>query len=386
MKSVLYIISGFDISKNNGVMNRCLSFVNCFSSHGYKVTVLALPHVKQFFKSNKRKKAMPGNARWMAFPHYYSYRPSVLNLFAYVEKFFILVKSCIIRPSYILADGCVSCYLSSWAAHHFRLIANYRADMADEYLLLHNLPHDTIETRRIRRMDVNASKLAKYTICVSTNLKKHLLLTGADLKNNFIFPCCADLQRFNDVKPNTGGRIIVGYFGGTSPWQCITQVIELVVALRKISDDYKLLLLCSGDLTEYQERLDVLGSDNYSVRSLSSPEMPRAIASMDISVAFRSNRNLNVVSSPTKLSESLAAGVPLIVSRFCGDYNDILIEGVNGVVTNDIYPTEKELLMIDSFCRKVKSNRQLYFDTCRASVKQRTQALYSDGFIKMIES
>ena len=138
MKSVLYIISGFDISKNNGVKNRCLSFVNCFSSHGYKVTVLALPYVKQFFKSIKVKKTMPVNAKWMLFPHYYSFRPSVLNLFAYVEKLYILAISLIIRPSYILADGCVSCFLSSWAACYFRLIANYRADQSDEYLLLHN--------------------------------------------------------------------------------------------------------------------------------------------------------------------------------------------------------------------------------------------------------
>lgn len=386
MKSVLYIIAGFDISKNDGVMTRCLSFVGCFSSHGYRVTVLALPYVKRFFKSRKGRKTMPGNAKWMLFPHCYSFSRSFLNLFAYIEKLYILLVSFILRPSYILADGCVSCFISSWAARNFRLIANYRADMSDEYLLLHNFSHDTIEARRIRKMDVDASKLAKYSICVSTNLKKYLLSIGAELEHNFIFPCCADLQRFNDVKPNDDSSIIVGYFGGTSPWQCISQVIELVISLRKISNDYKLLLLCSGDLTEFQGKLDVLGSENYSVRSLSSAEMPSAVASMDVSVAFRSNRNLNIVSSPTKLSESLAAGVPLIVSRFCGDYRDIIAEGVNGVVVDDIYPTENEILMIDAFCKKVKSDRKFYFDTCRASVNQRTQAFYSNGFINMIES
>lgn len=386
MKSILYIISGFDYSKHNGVMNRCLSFMRCFTSHGYKVTVLALPFIKCFPKAIKAKSAMPSDARWMILPHYYSYKPSVFSIYTFVEKILIFILSIIERPSFILADGSSSCNMASFSTSFFPLIANFRADESDEYLFLNHIPAETEESRRIKSLCVCAANKSSYSICVSKNLESYLLSLGARFANNYIFPCCADHSRFKDVLPNNSKNIIVGYFGGTSSWQCIKQVIELVISLRKISDRYKLLLLCSGSLHEFQNELESLGGDNYTVKFLSTSEMPAAIASMDISVSFRSNRNLNIVSSPTKLSESLAAGVPLIVSKFCGDYRDILTEGLNGVVTDGITPTDKEIIMIDSFCRKVKSNRLFYFDVCRNSVKNRTQALYSDAFIKLIES
>jgi len=386
MKTVLYVICGFDVSTNGGVMNRCLSFVRCFSSHGYRVIVVALPIAKEYFRSLSAKKSLPGIADWVVFPHYYSWKPTILNLFSFVDKAFLYLLSLIKKPAYILADGGTSCFLCSWASSRTPLIANFRADQSDEFLFQYGYQQETVESKKIKDLDRYAAEISSYSICVSTKLRDYLISLGAPLKNNFIFPCCADIDRFKNVQSIDTKDIVIGYFGGTAPWQCIQEVINLVISLRELSADYKLLLLCSGNLSAYNEELSLLGEDNYSVFSLSNAEMPQYIARMDLSVALRDNRNLNIVSSPTKLSESLAAGVPLLVTRSCGDYADFLEPGTNGIIIDGIKPTTEDIKAIDSFCRKVKSDRRHYFNICRDSVKNRTQAHYSDSFIEMIES
>ena len=208
---------------------------------------------------------------------------------------------------------------------------------------------------------------------------------GISLKRNFIFPCCAKISRFQNVVVSSHPNIIMlGYFGGLQSWQCVEQVIEIAIRLRKLDDRYKLLILTGSKVDKIQHLLDELGKENYILKAVSQEEIPDWVGKMDISFALRSDRSLNRVSSPTKLRESLAAGVPIVVTEASGDWDEV-VSVETGMVIPNLRISEKTIADLHNFCLQVKANRIDFFDKCRNAVANHTWEFYSEKFIKFIE-
>ncbi len=387
-KKLLYVIS-LDLSQYDGVMNRCVSFVNCFKNNGYNVTVVALtPFIGRVVKSYKNIENLPSIAKWLVFPFFKAGKRSWKNIFVYIDKIYILFLTCLLNPKYILADSHECCEVASWSTMISPLIANFRADVVDEKLYSGRYGFDSPDMKEDIRKIKHSIKISSYSICVSNHLKEILeKQSGLTLNNNFIFPCCCDLERFSKIIPHIpDDKFIIGFFGGSSKWHCMDEILDLFLRLRKLSNRYFLLILTGSDMSIYKNKLEVIGNENYSIKKANIYDIPNMISSMDLSVAIRENRELNKVSSPTKLSESLAAGVPLLVTRYSGDYKELMVNNNTGIVINDIFPTNEELLAIHNYCSYVMNNRLSVFNHCREAVANRTQEIYSKQFVNFIEN
>ena len=385
-KKLLYVIDGFNPLYKDGVSNRVKSFCNCFNQAEYRVTVVALPSIKQYFKIIGNKSKLDSDVRWIIIPSLstpnHIYFDKVIAL---ILKLILLFIGIIIRPKFVLADSANTICLCKYLNLLSKVIGNYRGDTIDEsQQRLQCASNDKRIMYQIEKLK-ESTRILNYSICVSRNLE--LLIekqTGGVLKNNFIFPCCANIERFKNVHCVQNSDIVLGYFGGLNDWQCIPQVIKFVIELRKLDPRYRFLLITQSDYKKYEYLLSELGKENYTVISAEQNQIPNLIAKMDISFAIRTNRNLNIVSSPTKISDSLAAGVPVIVTQFTGDYKET-IDGNTGCVLKDENVTDINIKKIHRFCLQVKNNRDYYFDTCRIKVSKRTWNFYAKQFISFIE-
>ena len=78
------------------------------------------------------------------------------------------------------------------------------------------------------------------------------------------------------------------------------------------------------------------------------------------------------MSSPTKICEYLAAGVPMICTRHSGDYARSITNGINGFVADEPDFTEAEVKELLQWLLKVKANREEISSKCVKSVEDRT--------------
>lgn len=386
MKRVLYVIPGLNPLYKDGASNRVNSFINCFKQEGYSVHVLALPIYKDYLLAIKHKKDYSKNATWHILPHIHFIGKRWLNIYSLLEKFYILMLTLCYRCDIVLADYALGGSLARWAKLYSKLIVNHRGDSIDEFKCGGQYDDNDIRIKNHKRYLRDSIKNADASICVSENLRIQLSqYTNMELKNTFIFPCCADISRFeNLVCTENNERIVLGYFGGFNKWQCIDVMLDIFIELQQKDPRFYLLILTNSDYSSYKEKLALIGDGNYTIKGVSFDKIPENVAKMDLSFALRENRPLNIVSSPTKLSESLAAGVPLIVTKASGDYEEMCVNGKNAFVFDDLNYDSKSIDELYQYCIRVHKNRKEIFDICRESVKDRTWNNYVKQFHQFI--
>lgn len=95
-----------------------------------------------------------------------------------------------------------------------------------------------------------------------------------------------------------------------------------------------------------------------------SKQLPRLL--------IRDNMVFNTVSSPTKICEYLAVGLPLVCTQFSGDYACSIVNGETGYVLKSSIATATELSELQFFLQDVKENPPKYSERCLEKVTQRT--------------
>lgn len=385
MKQVLYVIPGLDPSYKDGASNRVNSFINCFKKEDYEVIVVALTTYNKFVNAYKKRDTYSKSAKWIIIPHAF-FKKRWKNIYTYVEKLMLLLIALWYRCDIVLADYSIGGEIAKWTRLRAKLIVNHRGDNIDEYLCSKTSSKEDSYVKLLTHYLKCSIKNADMNICVSEKLRKQLMeYSGMQLNNTFIFPCCADNTRFEDVTcPNNKERITVGYFGGFNKWQCIDTILDIFVELQKKDKRFFLMLLTNSSAEPYKEKLEKIGKENYLIKEVPFAEIPENISKMDASFVLRESRPLNIVSSPTKISESLAAGVPIIVTKGSGDYADIFIENKNGHLMNELFYTAEDVEKLYRFLLYVKENRKEIFDICKTSVKDRTWNNYCQEFHKFI--
>lgn len=387
MKKVLYIVPGLNPHNKDGASNRCESFINCFADNGYKVTCLALTYIKDYKDAIKYKSEYSVKAKWKILPYLYfldNYHKNILLIFV---RLYVYILDLIYKFDFVLVDYATGADVVSWLKGKSKIIVNYRGDQIDEHIMIHGCSKNCPSVQTLKRLIRKSVDVADYSICVSEALRDNIeTYSGKKLESNFIFPCCADINRFAiSDKTEFQDRFVIGYFGGLSKWQCVDSVIDYAIKLNNIDKRYFLLLLTNSHTDSIKDRLTLLGQDNYMVKSVGFSEIPRWLTLMDISFNLRENRPLNIVSSPTKLSESLASGVPVVVTEYSGDYREVIKDGVTGVVLPCLEVTDENISKIHSYMQNIKEDNINVRYACRSQVVDRTWRRYASEFIKFIE-
>lgn len=111
-------------------------------------------------------------------------------------------------------------------------------------------------------------------------------------------------------------KLTVGYMGNTRAYQGLPYLVEAVALARKNGLDAHMHLVLSGDDTEVRSDIESrgLGDVTTIVRNIPQHEAQREMLKTSVSVIPRPNVLSAVYGFPSKLPESLATGIPVIMT------------------------------------------------------------------------
>jgi glycosyltransferase involved in cell wall biosynthesis len=115
--------------------------------------------------------------------------------------------------------------------------------------------------------------------------------------------------------------------------------------------------------------LNNLPADCVVMEEVPHAQVPKMINAADAGILLREQHPVNVVSSPTKFGEYLAAGIPVILTDGIGDYSE-LAERLNvGVKIN--YEkggfSEVTCQKLVHFVKDVQRNRAVWTERCQSA-------------------
>jgi glycosyltransferase involved in cell wall biosynthesis len=156
-----------------------------------------------------------------------------------------------------------------------------------------------------------------------------------------VIPCAVDLERFR-FRPEGRSRVraelglrdepLAVYSGSLGSWYLPERMMEFVAASRDEMPDLHLLVLTPQRGIAERAASATGPGDRVHVRAVSPAEVPDHLSAADFGISFIAPSPSKVASSPTKLAEYLACGLPAVLNAGVGDADDLAGEAAWVVV------------------------------------------------------
>ncbi len=153
-----------------------------------------------------------------------------------------------------------------------------------------------------------------------------------------VIPCCMDAERFKSSDAETAedvrrelnlvGRRVIVYLGALGGWYMTDEMAQFLATAHRQDPNTFSLILTQSQPEMMSGPLRALGvaDKDYLIRRVAPADVPRYLRAADFSLSFIKPSYSKQASSPTKIAEALASGLPIISNAGIGDL-DAMIEG-----------------------------------------------------------
>lgn len=185
----------------------------------------------------------------------------------------------------------------------------------------------------VMRDEQRAVLEADGVTCVSQAMVDQLRATYPDQPANkfFVVPCCPDTDAFfaaaverDRVRKELGltDKLVVTYVGSLAWYQLPEASFRIFKVIKSIRPDAHFFAITTQpDKMRELSLAAGLESEDITIRSVSSREVPGLLVASDLGLMLRDDSLTNRVASPVKFGEYIAAGVPVIITSQLGDYS-----------------------------------------------------------------
>jgi glycosyltransferase involved in cell wall biosynthesis len=255
----------------------------------------------------------------------------------------------------IHARGHVPALMGALVKHRVRgvqMLFDIRGFMPEEYTDAGLWPEGGWLYRGVKRVErfLFASSDA---FVVLTEKARQILFPGCDDVDKQrrpieVIPCCVDFKRYEAADAvtrdelrrqlNLSGRRVIVYVGSFGGWYMTDEMARfLAVAHREDPQTYS-LILTQSEAAMVSARLKSLGigDQDFFVGRVPPEEVPRYLRASDVAVSFIKPCYSKLSSSPTKIAEYLAGGLPVITNAGVGDVDSVIEGDRVGVVLDDL--------------------------------------------------
>lgn len=163
-----------------------------------------------------------------------------------------------------------------------------------------------------------------------------------------VIPCSADFNLFRipDTEQQMKSRqlhgfspndLVIGYLGSIGTWYMLNEMLLFLAVLKKKIPASKFLFVTPGDKKEIFSQAKAYGIDRKDIQVVFSErkDLPANMACMDLALSFIKPSYSKIASSPTKLGEFFAMGIPVIANAQVGDVEQIVKNTTGGCIIED---------------------------------------------------
>jgi glycosyltransferase involved in cell wall biosynthesis len=235
-----------------------------------------------------------------------------------------------------------------------KMIFDVRGLMAEEYVDAEHWQQESIAYRLTKAMERRALAASDGVVTLTEKIWPIISswdgLRGRNLEHSVI-PCCIDLDPFSfnaadrerrRRELNLDDRFTLVYCGSIGGWYLSDKMADFFVKLLKHTTNAYFLWLTPGDpqliMTLMNER--GISTTQYLVKKLASADVPSYLSAGDAGIAFYKPGFSKLATSPVKVSEYLACGLPMIMNAGIGDSDALAEEFKVGVLVNEFSPEE----------------------------------------------
>jgi len=225
-----------------------------------------------------------------------------------------------------------------------RLIFDIRGLLADEYVDAGRWPRGGLAQRITERVQAAAIARADEIVVLTERVREHLF--GASPGEHVtVIPCCADLDRVDGDRDGAerartrlglSDRAIMVYVGKLTEPYMDREMVEFFAVARQRDPGLAFLVLTQAPAESIRSELVRAGipDADYRILRAEPAELGSYLRLADFAICFCRPTPARIASSPTKLGEYLAAGVPVASGPGIGDMDEILDGRGVGVIVD----------------------------------------------------
>lgn len=342
--------------------SQVIPYLRELAKRGVKFTLLSFERPKAFTPEGVRKceqlreKLQADGIEW----HWLRYhqRPSVpatiYDVLAGIRKASTLVRRN--RIEMVHARGHIPATIALALKRRFgiKMIFDLRGLMAEEYVDAEHWREGGVPYRLTkaaeRRILAATDGIVTLTERIWPIIREWPGLRGRAVHHEVI-PCCVDLSLFKISAADRERRrkelgledqFTVVYSGSLDGWYLTEKMVDFFATLLKENQQAHLLWLTNSSPDRVRElmRSRQIETNNFSVLSVASAEVPSYLAAADAGLAFIKRCISKIASSPTKNGEYLACGLPIVINAGVGDSNALINDWKAGVLIDEFTETE----------------------------------------------
>ncbi len=231
-----------------------------------------------------------------------------------------------------------------------RILFDIRGFMPEEYTDAGVWPENGTLYRGVKRVERFLFNSADAFVVLTEKAREILFpgRTDADEKGRpvEVIPCCVDFRRFRsadetpreELRRELGleGRRVVVYVGSFGGWYMAEETARFMALAYKQDPKTFALVLTQTPPEPIAARLRELGvpEDSFRVGRAAPSDVPNYLKASDVAVSFIRACYSKLSSSPTKIAEYLAAGLPVVTNSGIGDVDEVIEGDRVGVVIN----------------------------------------------------
>lgn len=362
------------------------------SQKGYEIHILSTEKSNNFQKREKliREIIIASNINW----HYISYtkKPPIISTLIDIHK----LKKKAIKLHNIHRFKIIHCrsYISAFVGLHLKnkfgakFIFDMRGFYADERVDGKIWNTDKFIFNKVfnffKKKEKEFISNADYTISL-TESAKNIISNWNFYQNDKmsieVIPCCANLDTFskNNIDKNliedfkaknkiTNDNFILSYIGSLGTWYMIDEMLDFFKVLKQSKPNAKFLFVTNDDTKTLTPSITAKGlnKSDFVFYSAERNEVPSLISLSDFSIFFILPTFSKKASSPTKMAEILAMGVPIICNVGVGDVDLIVKETNAGICVESLIDSEyikaiKEIELFDKSAEYLRNVSENYF-------------------------
>lgn len=339
--------------------SQVLPYIIGLSEKGYHITIISCEK-KERFKHHEQiisDLCSKHKIKWK--PLSYTKFPPVLSTLMDIIKIYLAAKRLQKQTSFAIVH-CRS-YISSLVGLAFKkkyktkFIFDMRGFWADERIdgniwKLSNPLYNSIYSF-FKKKEKEFLILSDKIISLTENAKNEILswnLKNVNEEKIVVIPCAADYNLFdltsenkkNESKTKLGleNKYVISYLGSLGTWYLTEEMLHFFSILKKQLHDAIFLIVTHDDRNQVINISKKFGLSNHDFLIIPSSrtELPSIIHASDFSVFFIKPSYSKKASSPTKMGELMAMGIPILCNNNVGDVNLIVEETKAGICIDQL--------------------------------------------------